>query len=457
LEFQAASVTERLIVKSLSAATSAHGALLDNFTIWESPTATNRPPSISPIATRRIDEEKQFSFRIAATDPDVPAQTLTYTLEGRTPAGTSINPVTGEFSWIPSEAQGPSTNIVSVRVTDNGTLPTSTTTNFTVIVNEVNLPPILAAIADQNVLAGSSVVVQVTATDADIPIHVLTFSLGVGAPIGASIDASTGLFSWTPTMAQGPSTNRVTVRVTDNGVPPLSATTTFTIVVQTTNRPPVFQPIKLQRINEEEPLALVISASDPDLPPQSLTYGLEAGTPLGVSIERLSGRLTWTPSEAQGPSTNVITVRVTDDGSPALSATNKFEVIVNEVNRAPVLAVIPDQMVTAGETLRFQAGATDPDLPDNTLIFSLEPGAPSGASVDPKSGLFTWTPTTTQEGRSYTITVRVTDNGSPAFSDARTFTITVPGPVAVNLPEGDILIVRNFAAAEITNLVSYLV
>ncbi|MFO1477564.1 MAG: hypothetical protein U1F98_13050 [Verrucomicrobiota bacterium] len=46
-----------------------------------------------------------------------------------------------------------------------------------------------------------------------------------------------------------------------------------------------------------------------------------------------SGVITWTPtSRPAGPGVYTITTIVTDDGVPALSATNSFQVTVNEVN-----------------------------------------------------------------------------------------------------------------------------
>ena len=55
-----------------------------------------------------------------------------------------------------------------------------------------------------------------------------------------------------------------------------------------------------------------------------LTAGLVAlvSAPVGVNLNPNTGVLSWTPTEAQGPSTNVITVKVSDNGSPSLSATN---------------------------------------------------------------------------------------------------------------------------------------
>lgn len=68
--------------------------------------------------------------------------------------------------------------------------------------------------------------------------------------------------------------------------------------------------------------------------------------------------------------------------------------------------------------------ATDADLPANTLTFSLVSGPP-GATLNPGTGQFTWRPGIANANTTNTIQVRVTDNGTPALSDTRSFTITV--------------------------------
>lgn len=105
--------------------------------------------------------------------------------------------------------------------------------------NVLNSAPSLAAIDNKTVQVGSWLTFIATATDSDLPAQKLTFSLDVGAPAGATI-TSEGVFSWTPTEAQGPSTYMITVKVTDNGTPALSATRSFTVVVDSanTNQPP---------------------------------------------------------------------------------------------------------------------------------------------------------------------------------------------------------------------------
>jgi hypothetical protein len=71
-----------------------------------------------------------------------------------------------------------------------------------------------------------------SATDADVPKQTLTYSL-IGAPDGATINYNTGVFTWTPTEAQGPGTYPIIVRVTDNGTPPQFDEKTFVVTVKT--------------------------------------------------------------------------------------------------------------------------------------------------------------------------------------------------------------------------------
>jgi VCBS repeat-containing protein len=91
-------------------------------------------------------------------------------------------------------------------------------------------------------------------------------------------------------------------------------------------------------------------------------------------------------------------------------------------NQTPVLAPIGDQAVQAMQMLVFTTSASDPD--GHALTFSLDPVALAGAAID-VNGVFTWTPTVLQGGAEYFVTVRVTDSGNPALSDAETLRIVV--------------------------------
>jgi O-glycosyl hydrolase len=93
-----------------------------------------------------------------------------------------------------------------------------------------NSPPTLQPIADRAINAGMTLVLTNVATDPDLASQVLTFSL-VNGPGGATLNASNGVFTWRPVIADAGTTNLFTVQVADNGSPALSAQQSFTVAV----------------------------------------------------------------------------------------------------------------------------------------------------------------------------------------------------------------------------------
>jgi len=193
--------------------------------------------------------------------------------------------------------------------------------------------------------------VSSAATDSDIPANTLTYALLQG-PAGMTIDPNTGRNHLADNRSRWTDTNLVIVSATDDGTPPLSATNNFTVIVTEVNSAPLLTVPSGQTINELATLNVSASATDSDLPANILTFSLLA-PPAGMTIVSGTGAINWTPTEPQGPSTNVITVVVTDNGTPALSATNSFTVTVNEANTAPSLPAIADRTIHAGQALTF--------------------------------------------------------------------------------------------------------
>ena len=73
---------------------------------------------------------------------------------------------------------------------------------------------------------------------------------------------------------------------------------------------------------------------------------------------------TWTPNGSQGPGDFQITIRVTDDGTPALDDLETITISVSEEeNEPPVLDPIGNQVVEELVELSFTATATDPNEP----------------------------------------------------------------------------------------------
>ncbi len=107
-------------------------------------------------------------------------------------------------------------------------------------------------------------------------------------------------------------------------------------------------------------------------------------------------------------------------------------VLGNVTNQPPVLGFIPDKTVYQGSPLSFTATATDPDS-GQTKTFSLDPGAPATAFINPSSGVFNWTPSASDFAGDHFLTVRVTDNGTPPLSDTQIIKITVLTPPVLQL------------------------
>ena len=191
---------------------------------------TNSPPTISVEPSVTINAGQTLLLTATANDPN-PFATLTFSLGGGAPAGMTINPVSGLITWPTSPAYGGSSNFVHIIVTDNDQPPLSATGVVAVAVLQLVNPPVLAPIGNYSINEGTLLIITNTAVDNNLPPKPLVFSLGAGSPTNAIIDAATGLFQWRPGASQAPSTNRISVIVTDNGVPPLSATQQFTVVV----------------------------------------------------------------------------------------------------------------------------------------------------------------------------------------------------------------------------------
>jgi hypothetical protein len=131
------------------------------------------------------------------------------------------------------------------------------------------------------------------------------------------------------------------------------------------------------------------------------------------------------------------TYEVCDDAiiAPGVSkcATGTVTVEVSPQNDAPTLLVGTSHSVSLGETLTFVAVGSDVDIPAQALSYSLSGAVPAGATIDPATGVFTWTPTASQSGFTYAFNVSVTDGIS---STSTAVAVSVIGPLGI---ERDVL------------------
>jgi hypothetical protein len=391
----------------------------------------NHPPVLAAIGNQTVNEGITLSFVITSTDPDV-GDTLTYSTS-TLPSGANFNAGTRTFSWTPDYTQA-NTYLITFTVTDNGTPNLSDFEQITITVNNVNRAPVLAAIGNQSVNEGATLTFTVSAADADGG-DTLTYSTST-LPSGATFNATTRTFSWTPDYTQA-NTYLITFTVTDNGTPNLSDFEQITVTVNNVNRAPVLDAVGNKNVNENATLIFTVSAADAD-GGDTLTYSTSS-LPSGATFNATTRTFSWTPDYTQA-NTYPITFTVTDNGTPNLSDFEQITVTVNNVNRAPVLDAIGDRNVEEGVLLTFTINATDPDVGD-ALTYSIT-NKPTNATFDTGTRVFSWTPNYSQGGTSYpNVTFTATDNGSPNLSDSKAITITVtniPAPTVTTTAASNI-------------------
>lgn len=271
--------------------------------------------------------------------------------------------------------------------------------------------PVLSPIGNRSLEELSLLSIVVTSDNDGLPPGALTYSAAV-LPLGATFDSVTHEFRWTPAEDQGPGTYNITFTISDGAA---FDSETIQITVEEILQAPEFASIGDRTVNEGSLLTFTVTATDTDIPASTLTYAAY-DLPNGATFDPDTRVFSWTPSEEQGPGTYLVTFTA-DDGTG--TATAVVEITVNEVNQPPVWETIGDRTGVTGIPLSFTVAANDSDL--NPLTYSAS-GLPQGATFDPATQTFDWTPGDSQSPGPYSVTFTVTDG---QVSRSETISITV--------------------------------
>ena len=209
--------------------------------------------------------------------------------------------------------------------------------------------------------------------------------------------------------------------------------------VQAPAQSPVVSTISVQNGTADQDFQLDLShyATDPNTPALTLTYALGAIPPTGASLTP-AGLLTWTPPISQAA--GAVTINFTVSNGESTDTPGSFTIDVAAVS-SPVLQSIPTQNATAGQPFQVNLShyASDTNNPILALHYSLGANAPGTAVLNPSSGIFSWTPPTSQAAGPVTIDFSVS-NGGPSSSSG-SFQIDVAAaplsPVVRSVPEQD--------------------
>jgi|GEM_PF-2414602 len=352
----------------------------------------NHPPSFASSGVISAFEHVELRSQLTAVDPDLPAQTLRFSkVSGPVDLVVSES---GLLQWTPGEADGGQKQEVVVAISD-GLL--STQTRLEVSVAEVNSEPVLSVPSIPRVEEASPLVMQLSGSDSDLPVQSLTFEK-LSGPSELSVSRA-GLLQWVPGEADGGTLVEVRVAVSDG----LSRVERSIVLnVEESNQAPRFESSALLSTIEGSPLTFQLHARDDDSPSQPLSYGLVLG-PSGLTISA-SGLLRWVPGESDGGARFTAIASVTDG---VVTAQQRLEIIVNEENRAPQFVTPQLERATERVPYRYRLSATDPDSPEQGLVFSKTSG-PEGLSIG-FDGTMTWTPGELHGGGTFLVTARVAD------------------------------------------------
>jgi pectate lyase len=152
------------------------------------------------------------------------------------------------------------------------------------------------------------------------------------------------------------------------------------LTVTSANTAPTLSPIPDTNIIAGVTLNITNVATDPDVP---LTFSL-LSAPGNATLGASSGVFTWRPLIAEAGTTNLITVKVADNGSPILSATQSFHVIVS----APAQPQMPAFGFNNGQFTLTITGDTGPDY-----IVQVSTNLMDWTGVVTNPMPFTWTDT----------------------------------------------------------------
>lgn len=383
---------------------------------------SNKAPVFTAVGPQTVNEGVALTFDVLADDPDV-GQTATLAVVSK-PAGSAvtIDGETASFAWTPAFVDSGTTYKLILSATD-GVETSYDTTSITV--TNVNQAPVFttAGVLADTVAVAEGVAFTHTYVATDETDNTALYYTILAGPTGATLDISTGVFTWTPAFETNGTFETLTVVVFDADSA-ASDTTTSVLRITKTNRAPVLARVSSTTVGAEgTAFTFTYSATDADTA-DALTYSLSNiggdSTNFGAAVSQ-AGVLSWTPGYTQAGTYKFI-VSVTDNGAPNLSDSDTLQVVILNANAAPVFtAEMPNQTVVYPAPVNFTYVATD--LDGDALTYAFNGEVPEGATINGTTGEFSWTPKFNQTAI-YLIKVRVGDGHGGIAETVAEITVT---------------------------------
>ena len=321
---------------------------------------------------------------------------VTWSIAPALPTGLDIDASTGEISGTPT-VNSPLTTY-TVTATNSGG---SATTTIDITVNDIIPSSVTYTGSPYVETKGFSA--MTTGTPTYNGGTVLTWSVSPTLPTGLNIDASTGEISGTPTVLSTSTTYTITATNTGG-----SATTTIDITVND-----IIPTISYTPNSFVETRNSPMTATTPTVGGGAiLTWSISPSLPTGLTLDPSTGELSGTPTVISDLTTYTITA--TNTGG---SATDTVDIVVRDI--VPTnLDYTPSSFILTLDALMTPVTPTSSGGP--VVTWSVNPGLPTGLSIDAATGTISGTPTVITPSGTYTITA--TNSGG---SDSITITLEV--------------------------------
>jgi MYXO-CTERM domain-containing protein len=175
----------------------------------------------------------------------------------------------------------------------------------------------------------------------------------------------------------------------------------------TPNQAPIFTPIALQTVNENQDLIVDISVTDPEGGGLVLTISALPANASFVDNGDGTGVLQFNPNFEQAGDVT-ITVTATDNDALPLATSLDVDITVNNVNRAPIINAQGSIAAQVGQTVTASFAALDPD--GDAVLFSGEnlPGNMTVTNQGGSGAIVEFTPTEAEVGR-FTVFINADD------------------------------------------------
>ncbi|MFL0809341.1 MAG: tandem-95 repeat protein [Agarilytica sp.] len=316
----------------------------------------NAPVILNKIGDTNVNVGQLFQYDLQASDAD--GDPLNYSLQIYPQVQGAAISSEGVFEWTPSIDSLDISHFVMVKA-DDGKLGEDEHSFKLTVVNTGNQSPTITSAVTTTVEVNTAYQYDVDATDPEN--DVLTYAL-VSAPAGMTIDTTTGVIDWLPTVAGD---YLVDVSATDNINPAVSQSFTLT-VTPPSNTAPVAND-STETTNEDTVLSFTLSANDAEADALSYTVLTQ---PTNGTLTGAAPNLTYTPN-AHYFGTDTITFQVSD--GEFNSNTASVTIVVNAMNDAPIAHA---QSLTTNEdaTLAITLSGTDEEGSALTYSIIAQPG-----------------------------------------------------------------------------------